>query len=100
MPTARSTANAESVATHLKTLLGHDQIVVRPHGRHLHIRLQEDGLETTVARLTEMQSATFAAAHCNHAGRWEPLPGTGDLIEAAQIVVDCLGPYLNPTLDS
>lgn len=96
MPTAQKAADAERLATRLKALLGHDQIVVRPHGRHLNIRLVEDDLETVVARLTETRAGIFEAAYRNHSGRWEPLPGTGALAEAAQIVFNCLEPYLQP----
>ena len=94
MPATRTTDNAQRLATLLKELLGHDQIAVRAHGPHLHIRLVEADLETVVARLTEIRAGTFAAAYRNHAGRWEPLPGVGHLEQVAQIVVDCLAPYL------
>jgi len=96
MPTAQRIRNAAHVATRLKTLLGHDQIAVRPHGPHLHIRLVEDNLETTIARLTEIGGSTFAVGFRNHSGRWEPLPGTGDLDEAIEMVFGCLEPYLQP----
>lgn len=70
--------------------------MVRPHGRHLNIRLVEDEIETVVVRLTETQPGIFEAAFRNHSGRWEPLPGTGALTDAAQTVFACLEPYLRP----
>lgn len=96
MPTTSTTATAERLAKRLRQLLGHDQVIVRPHGSHLHIRLVEDNFETLVARLSEIRSGSFAAAYRNHAGRWEVLPGVGDLEQAAQIVFACLEPYLQP----
>lgn len=96
MPTTRTIADAERLATRLRELLGHEQITVRPHGSHLHIRLVEEDLETVVARLSEMRPGAYAAAYRNHAGRWEALPGFGNLEQAAQIVVDCLELYLQP----
>lgn len=96
MPTAQRTRDAAHVEARLKSLLGHEQIAVRPHGQHLHIRLIEDETETIVARLTESGSNRFAAGFLNHSGRWEPLPGSGDLDGAIQIVIDCLEPYLQP----
>lgn len=96
MPTTQRIQNAAHVATRLQALLGHDQIAVRPHGSHLHIRLIEDELETTVARLSEISKSTFAAGFRSHSGRWEPLPGIGNLDEAIEIVFTCLEPYLQP----
>lgn len=96
MPKTSTAENAQRLATRLKELLGHDQIAVRAHGSHLHIRLVEADMETVVARLTEIRTGKFAAAYRNHSGRWEPLPGVGQLEQAAQIVVDCLGTYLEP----
>lgn len=96
MPTSQRILNAAHVATRLKILLGHDQIAVRPHGSHLNIRLVEDDLETTVARLSEIGRSRFAAGFRNHSGRWEPLPGTGDLDQAIEMVFTCLEPYLRP----
>ncbi len=94
MSRARKLAEAERVATHLTAALGHDQIVVRPHGKHLHIRLIEDDLETLVARLTEVRASTFTAAFRNHAGRWEQLPGTGNLEDTTKVLFTCLEPHL------
>ncbi|MDO9568213.1 MAG: hypothetical protein U1A81_08875, partial [Hydrogenophaga sp.] len=48
----------------------------------------------TIARLTELARNSYSAAFRSHTGRWEPLPGTGDLATVADLVVSLLGSYL------
>jgi hypothetical protein len=83
----------------LRSHLGHDAVIVRPRGGHFLIELQpqEDGDDAlTVARLTAVNSTDYIAAFRNHSGRWEPLPGQGDLANMAKLVTDLLAPFLEP----
>ncbi len=50
----------------------------------------------TIARLTELARNSYSAAFRSHTGRWEPLPGSGDLATVADLVVSLLGPYFEP----
>jgi hypothetical protein len=87
-------SNTLKLETQLRALLGHDQIVVSSHGGHLLIKLLEDGAEETVARLSEIRPNLYIAGFKTHKGKWEPLPGEGNLSEMAELVVDMLRPYL------
>jgi len=48
------------------------------------------------ARLTELGRNAYSSAFRSHTGRWEPLPGTGDLATVADLVVSLLDPYFGP----
>lgn len=78
----------------LRRLLGHAQVRVKPYGAHLLIQIEQGGEAGTIARLTHLGGGSYGAAFRPLSGRWEPLPGTGTLKEAAGLVVNLLGPYL------
>jgi hypothetical protein len=54
------------------------------------------GDETPVVRLTPTRSNEYAIHFHSHSGRWElvPMPLVGEIPEAAETVLDMLGPYL------
>ncbi len=58
--------------------------------------MHRDDSVDTIARLTELARNSYSAAFRSHTGRWEPLPGTGDLATVADLVVSLLGPLLRP----
>ncbi len=58
--------------------------------------MKRDDTVDTMARLTEIGRNSYEAAFRSHTGRWEPLPGTGNIIEVAVMVVALLAPYLDP----
>jgi hypothetical protein len=60
------------------------------------IQMRRDDTVDAVARLTEAGRNTYTSAFRSHTGRWEPLPGTGDLAETADLVVSLLAPHLDP----
>jgi hypothetical protein len=82
--------------------MGHQRARVKPYGKHLLIQMRSDGGDDvddsvdTIARLTELARNAYSAAFRSHTGRWEPLPGTGDLATVAELVVSLLGPYFEP----
>lgn len=55
-----------------------------------------DDSVVTIARLTELARNSYSAAFRSHTGRWEPLPGKGNLATVADLVVSLLGPYFEP----
>lgn len=87
---------APDLQQQLRKLLAHDQIKVKPYGRHLLIQLEQDGEADTIARITELARGTYGAAFRPLTGRWEPLPGTGTLKEMAELVTTLLGAHLMP----
>ena len=91
IPTRHYTAELQR---HLRTMLGHEQIVTQAWGRHLLIKRLDDEQPTVVARLTELARNRYSAAFRSHTGRWEPLPGTLDGM--TELVVTLLQPYLQP----
>ena len=98
MPQAQE--KAAELQRQLATLTGHQRAHVKPYGKHLLIQMHSDGTETdddidldTIARLTELGPNSYSSAFRSHTGRWEPLPGTGDLVTTAGLVVSLLGPY-------
>lgn len=101
MPTPHVQGKAAELQRQLATLTGHQQARVKPYGKHLLIQIQSGGTEgddknvDTIARLTELGRNSYSSAFRSHTGRWEPLPGTGDLATVADLVVTMLGPYLN-----
>lgn len=96
MPTFDARRKAAELQRQLATLTGHDQVQVRPYGKHLLIQLRRDDSVDTIARLTEGARNTFSSAFRSHTGRWEPLPGSGDLATTANLVVTLLAPYFEP----
>lgn len=97
MPTLDTQRKAAELQRELTKLTGHELATVRPYGKHLLIQMNRDDTVDTVARLTEVERNTYESAFRSHSGRWEPLPGTGDLHEVAALVVDLLAPYLDPS---
>ncbi len=96
MPTFEAQGKAAELQRQLATLAGHEQVQVKPYGKHLLIQMHRDDAVDTVARLTEIGRNSYASAFRSHTGRWEPLPGTGDLETTADLVVLLLRPYLDP----
>ena len=98
MPTFDAQRKAAELQRQLATLTGHDQATVKPYGKHLLIQMKRDGTVDTVARLTEVGRNTYTSAFRSHTGRWEPLPGIGNLAETTDLVVSLLAPYLDPDI--
>ena len=96
MPTIQAKARAAELQRQIATLTGHDLAQVKPYGKHLLIQMHRDDSVDTIARLTELARNSYSSAFRSHTGRWEPLPGTGDLATTADLVVSLLGPYLDP----
>ena len=95
MPTIDAKAKAAELQRQIATLTGHDLAQVKPYGKHLLIQMHRDDRVDTIARLTEFARNSYSAFR-SHTGRWEPLPGSGDLATTAELVVSLLGPYLDP----
>jgi len=95
MPTLDAQARAAELQRHIATLTGHELAHVKPYGKHLLIQMHRDDSVDTIARLTELGHNAYSSAFRSHTGRWEPLPGTGDLATTADLVVSLLGPYLD-----
>jgi hypothetical protein len=96
MPTFEAKAKAAELQRQIATLTGHDLAHVKPYGKHLLIQMHRNDSVDTVARLTELARNSYSSAFRSHTGRWEPLPGTGDLATTADLVVSLLAPYLDP----
>ena len=99
MPTPQAQAKAAELQRQLATLTGHERAHVKPYGKHLLIQIHSDGEHDsvdTIARLTELGRNSYSSAFRSHTGRWEPLPGIGDLATTAELVVSLLGPYFEP----
>ncbi len=102
MPTPQTQAKAAELQRQLATLTGHSQARVKPYGKHLLIQIHDGGADveqdngSTIARLTELGRNSYSSAFRSHTGRWEPLPGTGDLATVADLIVTLLGPYFEP----
>jgi len=93
MPTFDAQRKAAELQRQLAALTGHDLVHVKPYGKHLLIQMHRDDTVDTIARLTEMGRNAYSSAFRSHTGRWEPLPGTGDLATTAEQVVTLLAPY-------
>src|ERR1019366_10315504 len=86
-------AKAAELQRQTATLTGHDLAQVKPYGKHLLIQMHRDDSVDTSARLTEFARNSYSSAFRSHTGRWEPLPGSGDLATTADLLVSLLGPY-------
>ena len=103
MPTFEVQRKVAELEHQLAMLTGHQRARVKPYGKHLLIQMHSDGgvhaggdTADTIARLTELAHNSYSAAFRSHTGRWEPLPGTGDLATVADLVVSLLSPYFEP----
>lgn len=96
MPTFDAQRKAAELQRQLATLTGHDLARVKPYGKHLLIQMHRDDNVDTIARLTETGRNAYTAAFRSHTGRWEPLPGNGDLAATADLVVTLLAAYFDP----
>lgn len=95
MPKFDAQIKAAELQRQLAILTGHALAQVKPYGRHLLIQMHRGDSLDTIARLTETTHNTYSSAFRSHTGRWEPLPGTGDLATAAELVVTLLAPYFD-----
>jgi hypothetical protein len=93
MPTFDAQRKAADLQRKLAALTGHDLVHVKPYGKHLLIQMHRDENLDTIARLTEMGRNAYSSAFRSHTGRWEPLPGTGNLETVAEQVVTLLAPH-------
>lgn len=66
------------------------RVAVRAKRGHLLIAPDDE----PVARLTPLGGGQFGLSFHTHAGRWEPMPFTGNLSQQAHNVVTVLGMYL------
>ena len=96
MPTLDAQRKAAELQRQLATLTGHALAQVKPYGKHLLIQMHREDRVDTIERLTELGRNSYAAAFRSHTGRWEPLPGTGDLATVADLVVTLLNLYFDP----
>ena len=87
---------AAELQRQLATLTGHGLAHVKPYGKHLLIQMHRGDSVDTIARLTETARNTYSLAYRHHTGRWEPLPGTGNIATAVELVVTLLAPYFEP----
>lgn len=98
MPALPAKHYAAELQRHLRSLLGHEQIITQAYGRHLLIKRLDDEEPTVVARLTELGRNRYGAAFRSHSGRLG-LPGNGTLGEMAEVVVTLLCLYLQPDIN-
>jgi hypothetical protein len=96
MATIQARAKATELQRRIATLAGHELAQVKPYGRHLLIQMHRGDRVDTIARLTELGRNSWSSAFRSHSGRWEALPGIGDLAATADLVVALLGPYFDP----
>lgn len=95
MPTFDAQRKAAELQRQLATLTGHALARVKPYGKHLLIQMHRDDNVDTIARLTDAGRNVYSLAFRSHTGRWEPLPGNGDLATAAALIVALLGTYFD-----
>jgi hypothetical protein len=96
MPKIDAQIKAAELQRQLATLTGHALAHVKPYGKHLLIQMHRGDSLDTIARLSETARNTYSSAYRSHTGRWEPLPGTGNIATAAELVVTLLAPYFDP----
>lgn len=98
MPSFDAKTRSAELQQQLAKLTGHDQVSVRPYGKHLLIQMRrddDDDAVDTIARITQQAHHAYSSAFRSHTGRWEPLPGIGTLAETAELVVSLLAPYFD-----
>ena len=96
MPTFEAQRKTAELQRQLAVLTGHQRVQVKPYGKHLLIQMHRDDTVDTIARLTELGRNSYSSAFRSHNGRWEPLPGIGDLATTAASVASLLAPYFDP----
>ena len=89
-------AAAADIATKIAKILGHEAVKVKPYGRHFLIQIDDNGQLDTIARLTQINPKTYGVSFKSHTGRWDPLQEEGSRDEMIAMLVEELGPYLNP----
>lgn len=87
--------DSNELETKIRTLVGHDQIIVKLNRGHFLIQVLIDNLPETIARLSKIRSNLYGAAYLTHKGRWESLPGEGSLLDMAELIVDLLRPHFD-----
>ena len=96
MPKPAALLAASDIEKKIRKAIGHEAITVKPYGRHFLIQIDDGGQPDTVARITQIDSKTYGASFKSHTGRWDPLPDEATRDEMITILVDELGPYLDP----
>jgi len=86
----RLCAAAVSLQGHIQAHEGYSHVTVTARARQLHIRVDGE----VIARVDHTGSSYYTLAFRNHAGRWEPMPVRGTLVEVAMGAVETLAPYL------
>jgi len=89
-------AAAAEIETKIAKILGHQAVKVKPYGRHFLIQIDDNGELDTIARLTQIDAKTYGVSFKSHTGRWDPLPEEGSCDEMITMLVEELGPYLDP----
>jgi len=89
-------AAVAEIETKIAGILGHGAVKVKPYGRHFLIQIDDNGQLDTIARLTQINPKTYGASFKSHTGRWDPLPEEGSRDEMIAMLVEELGPYLDP----
>jgi hypothetical protein len=97
MSISKTITNTAEFEAKFRTLLGHDRVVVHPYGSHLLIQLVIEKKPETIARVTRIKPNLYYASYRTHSGRWEQLPGEGNLLDMAELVVDLLRPFFELT---
>jgi hypothetical protein len=67
---------AAEIESQLRERLGHDQVVVKPHGHHFLIQIQDEAGPDTVARLTMLAPGPPPSRATRAAGNHFPMKGT------------------------
>ena len=89
-------AAVAEIETKIAKILGHEAVKVKAYGRHFLIQINDNGQLDTIARLTQIEPETYAVSFKSHTGRWDPLPEEGSRDEMITMLVEELGPYLDP----
>jgi hypothetical protein len=77
----------------IRRLGDYDHVSVRARRGHLVVMITGDD-DGPVARLTPLGGGLYGLSVYHHAGRWEPMPFSGDLDAMANTVTTVLAPYL------
>ena len=89
-------AAVAEIETKIAKILGHEAVKVKAYGRHFLIQINDNGQLDTIARLTQIDPKTYGVSFKSHTGRWDPLPEEGSRDEMITMLVEELGPYLEP----